>query len=47
MASLGVSDTRGVAPPLAGIPLVELALIAGGLAVLSRAGRRGGCADEV
>jgi hypothetical protein len=47
MASLGVSDTRGVAPPLAGIPLVELALIAGGLAVLSRAGRRGGSADEV
>lgn len=41
LAALGVSDTRGLAPQLAGIPLVELVLLAGGLAVLSFAGRRG------
>ena len=41
LASLGLSDTRGFAPQVAGIPVVELALIAGGLVVLTRAGRGG------
>ncbi len=40
LASLGVSDTRGLAPPVAGIPWVELVLVAGGLALLARSGRR-------
>lgn len=39
MASLGLSDTRGVAPQLAGVPVVELALVAIGIALLSRPGR--------
>lgn len=46
LASLGVSDTRGVAPQVAGIPLVELVLIAGGLVVLTRAGRGGQRAQQ-
>lgn len=48
LASLGVSETRGIVPEVAGIPLLEVVLIAGGLAVLShpaairrRADRRG------
>jgi hypothetical protein len=40
MAALGVSDTRGIAPPVAGIPVVEPALVAVGLVLLVRAGRR-------
>lgn len=40
LAMLGVSDTRGVAPQVAGIPLLELALIGGGLMLLTRARRR-------
>jgi hypothetical protein len=39
MASLGVSDTRGLAPQLAGVPVVEAVLIAGGLVLLTRAER--------
>jgi len=38
LAALGVTDTNGMAPPVAGIPLVELVLITGGLVVLERAG---------
>ena len=40
MTLLGVTDTAGLAPAVVGIPVVELALVAVGLAVLARAGRR-------
>lgn len=40
MTLLGVTDTRGLAPTVVGIPVVELALVGTGLAVLVRAGRR-------
>jgi fucose 4-O-acetylase-like acetyltransferase len=40
LASLGVTDTRGLAPPVAGIPVIEVAVIAGGLLLLKSGGRR-------
>lgn len=40
MTLLGVTDTAGLAPAVVGIPVVELALVAAGLTVLARAGRR-------
>ncbi len=40
MASLGVSQARGLAQQVAGIPIVEVALIAVGLVMLARSGRR-------
>jgi hypothetical protein len=42
MASLGVSQARGLAPQAAGIPVVEVALIAVGLAMLARPGLAAG-----
>lgn len=41
LASLGISDTTGLAPQMAGVPVAELALIAGGLVVLARSGSAG------
>lgn len=41
LAALGLTDTRGAAPQVAGIPVVELALVALGVALLARAGRAG------
>lgn len=41
LASLGVSAARGLAPQVAGLPVVELGLIAVGLVLLARAGRAG------
>ncbi|MCB2175162.1 MAG: acyltransferase [Actinomycetales bacterium] len=41
LASLGVTAARGAAPQVAGLPVVELGLIAAGLVVLVRAGRPG------
>lgn len=40
MTLLGVTDTAGLAPAVVGVPVVELALVAAGLVVLARAGRR-------
>lgn len=39
MVALGVSDTRGLAPTVGGVPVVELGLVGAGLLVLVRAGR--------
>ena len=39
MTLLAASDTGGLAPTVVGIPVVELALVAAGLTVLTRAGR--------
>ena len=41
LASLGVTAARGLAPQVAGFPVVELGLIALGLVLLVRAGRPG------
>lgn len=38
LAALGVTDTAGLAPTVAGVPLAELTLILGGLWILERAG---------
>lgn len=38
MAALGVTDTVGMGPQVAGIPVVEVALVAVGLVILERAG---------
>lgn len=45
LASLGVTAARGLAPQVAGLPVVELGLVAAGLVLLSRAGRPGRPAD--
>lgn len=39
MAAIGVTDTVGIGPRLAGIPVVEVSLMAVGLVVLERTGR--------
>jgi hypothetical protein len=39
MASLGVSEARGLAPQVAGIPVVEVGMIAAGLMLIARPGR--------